>query len=159
MSTHNTYSADRRFMLLFIISVFCLSSCAFYPKVIDDQNTACHLVSKKLTLEIVVFDSISREDLKGADAEEILVLLAGTTVIAVASAIISGSIMLAGNAIHWIEQQGTCDDGAINIAIDDLSESLTSLGVRFADSAEDIINWIKANAKEIETEGFALPSD
>jgi hypothetical protein len=37
--------------------------------------------------------------------------LAGVVVVTAGSAIISGSIVLTGNTIHWLEYQGTCSDG------------------------------------------------
>jgi hypothetical protein len=133
------------FVCLFIMTLLCLSGCAFYPKVADEQNTECHLVSKKLTVDVVVLQDISSADLGGASGEGLVVLLAGTAVVAVGSAIISGSITLVGNTIHWIEQEGTCDDGMIKTAIDNVSKSLSSLGGRFVGSVEDIIRWIKSN--------------
>lgn len=32
------------------------------------------------------------------------------------SAIISGSIVLTANTVHWLEYQGTCSDGYLNVA-------------------------------------------
>ena len=42
--------------------------------------------------------------------------LAGVVAITAGSAVISGSIVLTGNTIHWLEYQGTCSDGYLNKA-------------------------------------------
>ena len=46
--------------------------------------------------------------------EECAIVLAGVAAISAGSAIVSGSIVLTGNTIHWLEYQGTCSDGYLN---------------------------------------------
>jgi hypothetical protein len=38
--------------------------------------------------------------------------------------IISGSIVLAGNTIHWLEKQGKCDDGLVTTYVEDHNKPL-----------------------------------
>jgi len=42
--------------------------------------------------------------------------LAGVIVVTAGSAIISGSIVITGNTLHWLEYQGTCSDGYLSKA-------------------------------------------
>jgi hypothetical protein len=42
------------------------------------------------------------------------------------SALISGSIVLTGNTVHWLEYQGTCSDGYLNSAKQKLFDSFGS---------------------------------
>jgi hypothetical protein len=44
------------------------------------------------------------------------VCMAAALTVFAGSAIISGSIVLTGNTIHWLEYQGTCSDGYLNTA-------------------------------------------
>jgi hypothetical protein len=41
--------------------------------------------------------------------------LGGVLVLSAGSALISGSIVLTGNTVHWLEYQGTCSDGYLNV--------------------------------------------
>ncbi len=43
-------------------------------------------------------------------------VLAGVIVVTAGSAIISGSIVVTGNTLHWLEYQGTCSDGYLSKA-------------------------------------------
>jgi len=56
--------------------------------------------------------------------------------------------MITGNAIHWIEQEGTCDDGVIKKAIDNLFDSLDSMGGWIVNSTEDILKWLRVKQEE-----------
>ncbi|MDM8564833.1 hypothetical protein QUF74_04190 [Candidatus Halobeggiatoa sp. HSG11] len=142
--------------IIFVIILFYLSSCAFYPKVADRQNTQCHLVTKKLTLEVFPPIPESSLDLTGFDISDdsgiIFYILAGVVVIATVSAIVSGSIVLTGNTIHWIEQEGKCDDGAIKKAIENLLNSLNSIESLFVNLTKDIIDWVNLNMDKIHVE-------
>ena len=42
--------------------------------------------------------------------------LAGVIVVTAGSAVISGSIVVTGNTLHWLEYQGTCSDGYLSKA-------------------------------------------
>jgi len=41
--------------------------------------------------------------------------LGGAIVVTAGSLLISGSIVLAGNTVHWLEYQGACSDGYLNM--------------------------------------------
>lgn len=54
-------------------------------------------------------------------------LLAGVIVVTAGSALISGSIVLTGNTLHWLEYQGTCSDGFLNRSKQQFLSSLSKL--------------------------------
>ena len=79
-------------------SVF-VSSCIVYPKKVEYYDAECEIMVKKLTLEVEVVtqNACSYE-------EECLVLLGASA----ASAVVSGSIVVIGNTIYWLEKVGNC---------------------------------------------------
>ena len=79
-------------------SVF-VSSCVAYPKKVEFYDAECEIIVKKLTLEVepVTQNVCSFE-------EECLVFLG----ISAASAVVSGSIVVIGNTIYWLEKVGKC---------------------------------------------------
>ena len=139
----------RIIVISFILVMICLcSSCIMVPKVDRSNEPKCKLVTKKLTVDTKKADFRKLSDWRGGgggggDARAAIVVLAGIGIVYSTSAIISGSIMVTGNTIHWIEQEGTCDDGVIKETIDNLHSSLQSAGVWIATSAEEIADWFK----------------
>lgn len=98
-------------VLVILITCF-LGSCAFVPEVArdqhDDQN--CKMFTKSLALSIREFDVEHCDDLKDLGA----CLAVWGIVVPAGTFVVSGSIVLIGNTLHWLEYQGTCDDGMIS---------------------------------------------
>jgi len=130
---------SRNQVFTYTILLLFLNSCVAVPKVDDSQKPKCELATKKLTLETNVGNV---DNLGGGDPRGLVIVLAGAGIVYSVSAIVSGSIMLTGNTINWIEQEGTCEDGVIKKAIDNLSNSLSSLAGWFVTSRHDILNWL-----------------
>jgi hypothetical protein len=81
-------------------------------------------VSKKLKLVHFEEGSDALMQFASSDchnAECLLFTLIGVPVIAATSFIVSGSIVVIGNTLHWIEKQGTCDDSATQSIINNIS--------------------------------------
>ena len=93
-----------------------LSACVYVPVVQQNANTAesCKTFTKDLSLETVELDGGNFNQGCNRNAECLNALLATATVVTAGSAIISGSIVLTGKTIHWLEYQGTCSDGYLN---------------------------------------------
>lgn len=89
-----------------------LIGCAFIPKVDHKQTYAqnCEMYTKELTL-----DSIS---LWGLDCGGSSGCVAVASLVPVTTFLVSGSIVLVGNTVHWLEYQGSCDEGLIQSSID-----------------------------------------
>jgi hypothetical protein len=100
----------KRAVFLTIIPV--LSACIYVP-VVDEQEAAtasCKTYTKSMNLEAIELQgNIAHQGCRTGDC--LAGALAGVVVVTAGSAIISGSIVLTGNTIHWLEYQGTCSDG------------------------------------------------
>lgn len=79
----------------------------------------------------------------------------------------SGSIVLVGNTVHWLEYQGSCDEGLIQSGIqkltpdflneetdDDTVEDSTKAAEESIEATED-----KADVTEIETENDEIETE
>ena len=88
-----------------------LVACAFVPKVEHSQTYAknCEMYTKELTL-----DAIS---LGGLDCGGNTSCFAVAGLIPVTTFLVSGSIVLVGNTVHWLEYQGSCDEGLVQSGI------------------------------------------
>jgi len=97
------------------IFAFTLSACVFVPVVdrYDDKNYSCQTFTKSMSLDTL---EVHANIVHGCNNQQCLVAaLAAATVVSAGSAIISGSIVLTGNTVHWLEYQGTCSDGYLNV--------------------------------------------
>jgi hypothetical protein len=129
---------------LFTLLAFLISGC-FAPAIIADSSS-CQLVSKKL--ELVHFEEGSDALMQFAssdchNAECLLFTLIGIPVIAATSFIVSSSIVVIGNTLHWIEKQGKCNDSSIQRRIDRMINSMKSLGGKTIQSSTELISWFK----------------
>lgn len=103
--------------LLLIASCF-ITSCAFYPTTSKQQYNAdnCSMATRSLDLD---YEEMSPSACNGLGHEGgALCLAALGVVIPVGSFVASGSIVLTGNTLHWLEYHGTCDDGLLWSYID-----------------------------------------
>lgn len=84
------------------------TSCIFYPSVSDDQpyHKVCKTKTKQLSLELLAKDPICQNDNGGIDDWASCLVLSGF--IGSASAVVSGSIVIVGNSIHWMEYSAKC---------------------------------------------------
>jgi hypothetical protein len=97
--------------IIFINSIllFCVSSCVFLPETAVEQKyyNQCEMATKNLTLNADIskkYTMCGGQDLK----EEPLICLVASGVVGAASLVVSGSIVLIGNSIHWIEYKTSC---------------------------------------------------
>ncbi len=87
-----------------------LSGCVV--PMVDNDDTAsnsCHTHTRSMSLKVLDENPLMR----GCHDDE---CLAAALVISAGSALISGTIVLTGNTVHWLEYQGTCSDGYLNSA-------------------------------------------
>lgn len=69
------------------------------------------MVTRKMTLES---KSLGAFDCSDTTPELCLVVLIG---VPAASLVVSGSVVLAGNTLHWMEYHGRCEQGLVNKAL------------------------------------------
>ena len=80
-----------------------LSGCIVVPQTITTYNSGCELVSRRVQLKQVQVQVFER-----CGGNDCAVLLAGYGLVAAASAVVSGSVAVAGNVVYWLEEQGRC---------------------------------------------------
>lgn len=90
----------------FVLLALALSGCMVVPVVDNDEtaSTGCRTYTRSMSLKTVSWQP-------GCNTEE---CLATVVVISAGSVLVSGSIVLVGNSVHWLEYQGTCSDGFLN---------------------------------------------
>jgi hypothetical protein len=99
-------------MVIILTSVLCCA-CAFQPQVAQKQPYAdsCEMQTKQLTLtDTNITDAIRCQ---GHSHDALICLMIQGIIAPVGSFIISGSIVVVNNSLHWLEYQGVCDTGFI----------------------------------------------
>ena len=81
------------------------TGCIVYPKQVSVYDRDCGVRSHKLTLEAEYLLGDCPNS-TAAEAEACLAIIVGSAAI---STVISGSIVVVGNTIYWLEKQGRCD--------------------------------------------------
>ena len=124
--------------LVYMTLISFLSGCIMVPKTHEFQEPKCELITKELTVGLKELDfSNSKMNPVG-----FIGLPFALAALFTASVVVSGSIVVAGNSIHWIEQEGICDDGKIRNAVADLSGSLVSMGGQAITSSKQLVDWL-----------------
>lgn len=80
-----------------------LCGCVVVPRTTERYDADCRTVAKQVELEVVQIAAI-----RGCSGRECGVLLAAAGATAAVSAVVSGSIAVAGNVVYWLENQGRC---------------------------------------------------
>lgn len=79
-----------------------LSGCVFYPRRIEVYDAQCKITTHKLKLDMVTTNSLNCGS--GSVGSCLAVVAAAGT----ATAVVSGSIVVAGNTLYWLEREGQC---------------------------------------------------
>jgi len=85
------------------LAALLLGGCVYVPRTVAQYDERCQVVTKRIELEPVQLATIGGCSNAGCAA-----LLAAAGLTAAASAVVSGSVMVVGNAVHWLERQGQC---------------------------------------------------
>ncbi|HEX3141856.1 MAG TPA: hypothetical protein VHQ87_17505 [Rhizobacter sp.] len=80
-----------------------LSACVVVPRTDSVYDDECKLVRRQVVLEVRQIGAFG-----GCHNDGCVVLLVSYGVVAVASAVVSGSIAVVGNVVYWLERQGQC---------------------------------------------------
>lgn len=88
---------------LLVLGVIALAGCVYLPRTTEAYDEQCHVVSKHMTLE-----PYQLAQLTGCNNETCGPALAVIGAVAAASAVVSGTVVVVGNAVYWIEKQGRC---------------------------------------------------
>jgi len=80
-----------------------VQGCIFVPVTTQTQEQGCRGVTRQMKLQPVQIATLGR--CRGDECAAVLVI-AGAA--AATSAVVSGSIVVVGNAVYWLEKQGAC---------------------------------------------------
>ena len=139
----------------FVLVFACLltSSC-FVPETKPNQNYDCQLVTKEWSLEVkgldnsdtVLIEGLSSATRGCQDAECVLanlaIVTAGAITVSAGSLIVSGSVVVVGNTVHWLEQQGSCDDSITQKTVDGFVSGLKGAGGYLISTSKDMLDWL-----------------
>lgn len=95
-------------LVVFIVSAI-LTSCVFVPTTAQKQKyyDKCKMATKKLTVEPKVRSRFKVCDGQGLK-EEPLACMVLSGLVGSATYIVSGSVVVIGNTIHWLEYKAGC---------------------------------------------------
>lgn len=80
-----------------------LSGCVYLPRTVEVYDEDCRIQARQMVLElhqVAVFG--------GCVNEGCVAMLVTFGAVTAASAVVSGSIVVAGNAVYWFEKRGRC---------------------------------------------------
>jgi hypothetical protein len=92
-----------RFKFIALAAVVLLQACMYLPRTTQTFDPECRVVANHMVLQEVQLGAIQRCSNEGCVA-----LIVGAGVTAVASAIISGTIVVVGNIAYWLERRAEC---------------------------------------------------
>jgi hypothetical protein len=148
--------ALRTISLLALLS-FLIVGC-FSPAILVEKNQSCQLVTKKL--ELVLYKEGSQALTSGAFLEMLiassevcqtpeclLIIPLSVLAISVTSIIVSGSIVVVGNTIHWIEKEGKCQSSTTRTIMNNLINPIKTIGGKTIQSTGELITWFKQHLR------------
>ena len=80
-----------------------LAGCVYLPRTTNAYDEECQVETRHLRLEATQIGAIG--SCNNRDCAYVLVALGA---VAAATAVVSGSIVLVGNVVYWLERQGKC---------------------------------------------------
>ncbi len=80
-----------------------LQACVFVPRTVEIYDKGCQVSSRQMYVEpILIGDFVDCFD------ESCAQFLVALGAVAASSVVVSGSIVIVGNAVYWFEKQGRC---------------------------------------------------
>ena len=110
----------------------------------QEDETDCELWSREWELNLSDSDlSLLQGPIYCSEPECLLVVSLSLVAIPITSFIVSGSIVVVGNTVHWLEEQGTCEESVTQEAIVSLIESTESAGGVMVQSGKELLQWFE----------------
>jgi hypothetical protein len=137
-------------VLLLLSFTTLLTSCFTVHAVNKPEDNQCDLLTKEL--EIHYSKDLSSFYLDGVggninSSEEMLIVLAA---IPATTFVVSGSISVLGNMVHWVEKQGRCDDSFVRTFTSSINDSIISAGGMVMDSSTSFLQWLKGEQVDVQ---------
>jgi hypothetical protein len=87
----------------FLLVVALLQGCVYAPRTVQVYDDGCRIETRRMELELYQVGYFA-----GCSNEGCLTLLVAAGMVTAATAVVSGSIVIAGNIVYWFEKQGRC---------------------------------------------------
>ena len=122
-----------------------LQACVAYPKeTFRKDYERCDLVSREYHLAM---NRAGLKLLEGAGDPFQALVLAG--IVASVTTVVSGSVVIVGNTVHFLEKQGSCDDSFLNEQVlSYITPLLSDGGELVADSQSSGADNMQDNVRE-----------
>ncbi len=151
--------------VIFLFIVFLIYSCIALPKTVSKEEQDCFLVTKSMTIDFYtspeLMDEAVDEMINAISSDchkpECLLLFAPLIAISAGSLVVSGSIVIVGNTIHWMEEQGRCDDSVTQQTLASLKNPLQRLGGKVIHTGNELIEWFKRQVSNGKNPIVTLP--
>lgn len=98
-----------------------LCSCVVLPKKTSSLDSLCNIRTPRWTLDVRQTDP---DDCADSEADAMQCLMSYGVVLPALSTLVSGSIVILGNSVHWMEYQGSCEDAELQKALVNFKQSL-----------------------------------
>lgn len=105
--------------ILIVVALFFVNACVYYPTT-DKRYHNCTIITKKLTLDHTDLH-VTPHSCKDEECLGQLIIIAG---VPATTFVVSGSIVVVGNVLHWMEKEGTCEDGFVRTSLTGFLEML-----------------------------------
>ena len=99
----------------FLLAVACatgLAGCVFVPRTVQVYDEDCQITSRQMVLDVQQIGTLGHCHNEGCAAA-----LVAIGAVAAVTAVVSGSVVLVGNVVYWIEKQTTPCGGAVQPAV------------------------------------------
>lgn len=107
-----------------------IAGCVVRPVYYQTEYPGCTVKARKVSLQWQP-EYLIRLDCRGAQSDQCLVsLLAINGVIISGSLLVSGSIYIVGNSVHWLEYQGRCPQSTLHQALYFTTGSRSNAGLQ-----------------------------
>ena len=108
-----------RFLVILVI-ISQIGACAVYPSLDTEAETTCDVFTRQLTLDMTDVDISVCGNVNNGSG--ILICLGVSGAFFVTSAVVSGSVVVVGNTVNFLEQQGRCEDSYLRRKLDEHAE-------------------------------------
>ncbi len=110
----------------------------------NPEDISCNLFTKELEVRFsgelsnFYLDSSSRHNHINTSDEMMVLLVA----VPAASLIVSGSVSVIGNVVHWVEKQGRCEDSTVRTFTSSINDGIVAAGGIVVDTSAALMNWL-----------------
>jgi ABC-type multidrug transport system permease subunit len=92
-------------IVLLLLIVTLMGGCVYLPNTTDIYDKQCGTYHRHMSLELHQVGVLA-----GCGNEACVAALVFFGVVTAASAVVSGSVVLVGNVVHWLEWHGRCPE-------------------------------------------------